>query len=93
MGKTMYFMIHASDHPEAIPIMQRAYRNAVDPDEPQEQLEMQLGVLGKDARKFQLPGRYPLAPEKSRSWLGDGRLAAILDKPAEPMHGATHEDA
>jgi len=31
--KIMYFMIHATDHPEAPKLMQRAYRKAVDPPE------------------------------------------------------------
>jgi three-Cys-motif partner protein len=28
-GKTMYFMVHASDHPDATPIMFRAYKKCV----------------------------------------------------------------
>jgi three-Cys-motif partner protein len=39
-GMVMYYMIHASDHPEAPPLMSRAYRNTVMPMEPIEQLEL-----------------------------------------------------
>lgn len=41
--KIMYQMIHASDHPEAPKLMARAYRRAVDPEEPPEQLDIELG--------------------------------------------------
>jgi len=41
--RAMYQMIHASDHPEAPALMARAYRHAVDPEEPPDQLEIQLG--------------------------------------------------
>jgi three-Cys-motif partner protein len=42
-GRTvMYFMIHATDHPEAPVQMSRAYRNAVRPLETIEQLEFEL---------------------------------------------------
>jgi hypothetical protein len=40
--KAMYQMIHASDHPEAPKLMARAYRNAVNVEEPPEQLEIEL---------------------------------------------------
>jgi hypothetical protein len=43
--KAMYQMIHASDHPEAPKLMARAYRNAVNADEPPEQLEIELGSM------------------------------------------------
>ena len=39
----MYQMIHASDHPEAPKLMARAYRNAVNAEEPPDQLEMEYG--------------------------------------------------
>jgi three-Cys-motif partner protein len=39
----MYQMIHASDHPDAPKLMIRAYRNAVNVEEPPAQLEMELG--------------------------------------------------
>jgi len=41
-GKIMFWMVHASDHPEAPKLMVRAYNNAVAPLEPMEQLEMEL---------------------------------------------------
>jgi three-Cys-motif partner protein len=39
-GAVMYYMIHATDHPEAPKLMNRAYRRAVLPLEPLEQLTM-----------------------------------------------------
>lgn len=41
-GKIMYFMIHATDHPEAPKLMSRAYGRAVLPAEPVEQLNLAL---------------------------------------------------
>jgi three-Cys-motif partner protein len=41
-GRVMYYMIHATDHPDAPEAMQRAYRNAVRPKEPAEQLLIEL---------------------------------------------------
>jgi three-Cys-motif partner protein len=41
-GAVMFFMIHATDHPEAPQLMSRAYRNAVFPLEPIEQLKLEL---------------------------------------------------
>jgi three-Cys-motif partner protein len=41
--RVMYQMIHASDHPEAPTLMARAYRHAVDPEEPPDQLKMEFG--------------------------------------------------
>jgi hypothetical protein len=38
----MYQMIHASDHAEAPKLMARAYRNAINVEEPPSQLEMEL---------------------------------------------------
>jgi len=38
----MYFMIHAGDHPKAPKFMTRAYRRAVLPLEPIEQLNLDL---------------------------------------------------
>ena len=40
----MYYMIHATDHPDAPGLMDRAYRNAVLPKEPYEQLSLELGL-------------------------------------------------
>jgi three-Cys-motif partner protein len=47
-GHIMYYMIHATDHPEAPKIMRRAYDNAVTPPEPADQLKMELGALSED---------------------------------------------
>ncbi len=41
-GRVMYYMIHATDHPEAPKFMSRAYRRAVLPLEPIEQLSLAL---------------------------------------------------
>jgi hypothetical protein len=41
-GAIMYYMIHATDHPEAPKFMSRAYRRAVLPLEPIEQLTLDL---------------------------------------------------
>lgn len=43
-GKIMFYMVHASDHPEAGKLMVRAYNHAVSPLEDSEQLEIELGV-------------------------------------------------
>ncbi len=41
-GAIMYYMIHATDHPDAPSLMSRAYRKAVYPLEPVEQLKLEL---------------------------------------------------
>ena len=41
-GAVMYYMIHATDHPEAPTLMSRAYRKTVLPLEPIEQLKLEL---------------------------------------------------
>jgi three-Cys-motif partner protein len=41
-GAVMYYMIHATDHPEAPRLMSRAYRKTVLPLEPIEQLRLEL---------------------------------------------------
>ena len=41
-GPVMYYMVHATDHPEAPNLMSRAYRQAVSPQEPVEQLMMEF---------------------------------------------------
>lgn len=46
-GRLMYHMIHATDHPEAPKLMNRAYYNATKPREPLEQLQMELKLLGR----------------------------------------------
>lgn len=43
-GPIMYFMIHATDHPAAPLLMERAYRQAVQPKEPPEQTLLDLGL-------------------------------------------------
>jgi three-Cys-motif partner protein len=45
-GKIMFWMVHASDHPEAPKLMMRAYCNAIAPLEPVEQLELELSKPG-----------------------------------------------
>ena len=40
----MYYMIHATDHPLAPGLMARAYKKAVFPKEPIEQLRLELGL-------------------------------------------------
>jgi hypothetical protein len=46
-GAIMYYMIHATDHPEAPKFMSRAYRRAVYPLEPLEQLKFELEAENK----------------------------------------------
>jgi hypothetical protein len=41
----MHFMIHATDHPAAPALMNRAYTHAVLPVEPMEQLSLALGTM------------------------------------------------
>ncbi len=48
-GAVMYYMIHATDHPEAPKMMSRAYRNTVSPLEPIEQLDLGLFPEAKGA--------------------------------------------
>ena len=48
-GAVMYYMIHATDHPEAPKLMSRAYRNTVSPLEPIEQLDLGLFPESKGA--------------------------------------------
>ena len=43
-GRIMYYMLHATDHPEAPKQMQRAYRNAVEPIPTPEQIALELGT-------------------------------------------------
>lgn len=44
-GKIMFWMVHASDHPEAPKLMNRAYRNVVAPMEPVDQLEIEFSSV------------------------------------------------
>lgn len=46
-GAIMYYLIHATDHPEAPKFMSRAYRRAVFPLEPLEQLKLELELETK----------------------------------------------
>lgn len=39
-GRVMYYMIHASDHPDAAELMSRAYMNAVRPEDARSQLRL-----------------------------------------------------
>ena len=41
-GKTMYYMIHATDHPAAPELMSHAYARAVGPKESIEQLSLEF---------------------------------------------------
>ena len=43
-GTVMYYMIHSTDHPIAPGLMARAYKRAVFPKEPIEQLRLELGL-------------------------------------------------
>jgi three-Cys-motif partner protein len=45
-GRHMFTMIHASDHDEAPNLMQRAYRNIMEPLESEEQLQLEFRGLG-----------------------------------------------
>lgn len=59
-GIVMYYMIHATDHPEAPVQMSRAYRNTVLPLEPIEQME--LGLLPLEPKGPDIaPGQKPSA--------------------------------
>jgi hypothetical protein len=40
----MYYMIHATDHPEAPKLMGRAYRKVMKPKESAEQLRLELNL-------------------------------------------------
>lgn len=44
-GRTMYYMIHATDHPEAPKLMNRAYNSVLAPPESHEQIQLALGLL------------------------------------------------
>jgi three-Cys-motif partner protein len=45
LGRVMYHMVHATDHPEAPKLMHRAYFNATKAREPMEKLQMDLAAL------------------------------------------------
>ena len=46
-GRTMYYLIHATDHPEPPLLMARAYINTTLPKEAPEQLQLEPGLIGK----------------------------------------------
>jgi len=46
-GRTMYYLIHATDHPEAPLLMARAYTHTTLPKEAPEQLQLEFGLIGK----------------------------------------------
>ena len=60
-GKIMYYMIHATDHPEAPTQMSRAYRNTLLPLETMRQLELEL-VGDSKGPSSQV---QPVLPDKS----------------------------
>ncbi len=43
----MYYLIHATYHPEAPFLMARAYARTTLPKEAPEQLQLELGLIGK----------------------------------------------
>jgi three-Cys-motif partner protein len=47
-GHTMYYLIHAADHPESRRLMARAYRRAVFAPEPVEDVQLELGLADLD---------------------------------------------
>lgn len=49
-GRIMFFMIHASDHPEAHKLMYRAYRQATLAAEPMEHMQLEIDLAG-----FEMP--------------------------------------
>ena len=58
--RVMYYMIHATDHPEAPRLMARAYRRAVMPKESVQQLALELGV-----ESVEPPGEEPDSGERT----------------------------
>ncbi len=49
-GTVMYFMIHATDHPQAPDLMSRAYRNTVKPPETDAQIQMFIEPKGPETQ-------------------------------------------
>jgi three-Cys-motif partner protein len=49
-GRTMYYLIHATDHPEAPSLMARAYTHTTLPKETPEQLQLEFGLIGRRGR-------------------------------------------
>jgi three-Cys-motif partner protein len=50
-GHTMYYLVHAADHPESRRLMARAYRRAVFAPEPLEDVQLELGLANLDSRR------------------------------------------
>ena len=46
----VYYLIHATDHPEAPLLMYRAYNHTTLPKETPEQLPLELGLSGRRGR-------------------------------------------
>ena len=62
-GAIMYYLIHATDHPEAPKFMSRAYRRAVYPLEPLEQLKLELEAETKGPQSQ--PPNPPIDTQRS----------------------------
>jgi hypothetical protein len=58
-GRIMFFMIHASNHPEAPKLIGRAYRNVAKPPEPDEQLDMELAAFRSPVEGLSNGGSEP----------------------------------
>jgi hypothetical protein len=52
----MYYMIHATDHPEAPTLMRRAYENAVQAPEPVDQLALDAATVLASSLAGNSPG-------------------------------------
>ena len=48
-GHTMYYLVHAADHPESRRLMARAYRRAVFAPEPIKDVQLELGLANLDS--------------------------------------------
>ena len=51
LGRTMYYMIHATDHADAPKLMRRAYQHVLAPVEQHEQLRLELGTVGGESNE------------------------------------------
>jgi hypothetical protein len=49
--RTMYYLIHATDHPDAPALMARAYTHTTLPKEIPAQLQLELGLIGRRSRE------------------------------------------
>ena len=59
-GALMYYMIHATDHPEAPKQMSRAYRSTVSPSEPVEQQKLFVEPKGAASTAERNPSTMPV---------------------------------